>query len=54
MLHRVALDRMLPILGDRPVDEITADDVAAMVLELADSGRRRETIRKSVKYLGRA
>ena len=29
VLHRVALDRVLPLLGDRPVDTITADDVAA-------------------------
>ena len=51
VLHRVALDRVLPILGDRPVDSITADDVAALVEQLSRNGKKRETIRKSVKYL---
>jgi integrase len=51
VLHRVALDRVLPILGDRAVDEITPDDVAGMVEALAAAGKKRETIRKSVKYL---
>lgn len=51
VLHRVALDRVLPILGDLRVDEITVDDVNRMVTALAASGRKRETIRKSVKYL---
>jgi integrase len=51
VLHRVALARVLPVLGSRRVDELTVDDVNAMVAELAASGRKRETIRKSVKYL---
>jgi integrase len=51
VLHRVALDRVLPILGDRPIDELTGDDVALLVEQLAATGRKRETIRKSVKYL---
>lgn len=51
VLHRVALGRVLPILGQRRIDEISSDDVNAMVVELAASGRKRETIRKSVKYL---
>ena len=51
VLHRVALDRVLPLLGERAVDTLTADDVAATVTALAASGRKRETIRKSVKYL---
>lgn len=51
VLHRVALDRVLPLLGERTVDGITAEDVAATVTALAASGRKRETIRKSVKYL---
>jgi integrase len=51
VLHRVALDRVLPLLGERPVDTLTADDVASTVTALAASGRKRETIRKSVKYL---
>ncbi|MDQ3381526.1 MAG: tyrosine-type recombinase/integrase [Actinomycetota bacterium] len=51
VLHRVALGRVLPILGDRRLDELTVDDVNALIVELDRTGRRRETIRKSVKYL---
>jgi Phage integrase central domain len=51
VLHRVALDRVLPILGTRPVDEITVADVVDFVAALAAKGRKRETIRKSLKYL---
>jgi integrase len=51
VLHRVALGRVTPILGPRPVDEITAADVAELVKTLAAAGKKRETIRKSVKYL---
>ena len=51
VLHRVALDRVLPLLGHRHVDELTVDDVNAVVTELAKTGRKRETIRKSIKYL---
>jgi integrase len=51
VLHRVALDRLLPLLGDRRVDEITVEDVNEAVAALAAKGRKRETIRKSVKYL---
>jgi integrase len=50
-LHRVALNRVLPILGSCRIDELTADDVTAMVAKLSETGRKRETIRKSVKYL---
>lgn len=51
VLHRVALDRVLPTLGDRPIDGLTGDDVAQLVEHLSATGRKRETIRKSVKYL---
>lgn len=51
VLHRVALGRVIPILGERRLDELTVDDVNALVAELAGTGRKRETIRKSVKYL---
>jgi integrase len=51
VLHRVALGRILPTLGDRRLDELTVDDVSSLVIELAGKGRKRETIRKSVKYL---
>lgn len=51
VLHRVALGRVVPILGTRPVDEITTADVSELVAKLAADGKKRETIRKSVKYL---
>ena len=51
VLHRVALDRVLPILGERTVDSLTGDDVALLIETLSASGKKRETIRKSVKYL---
>ena len=51
VLARVALDRVLPTLGDRSIDTITGDDVAAPGRRAVASGRTRETIRKTVKYL---
>ena len=51
VVHRVALDRVLPILGTRHVDELEPADVAAMVVTLAEAGYKRETIAKSVTYL---
>jgi integrase len=50
-VHRVALDRVLPILGDRRIDQVTVDDVVELVATLAAKGRKRGTIGKSVKYL---
>jgi integrase len=50
-LHRIALNRVLPVLGTTLVDEIEAADVARLVESLAAAGKKRETIRKSVKYL---
>jgi hypothetical protein len=50
-LHRIALNRVLPLLGEKPVDEITAADVANVVTSLHSGGSKRETIRKSIKYL---
>lgn len=52
VLHRVALARAMPLLGARPVDEITLTDVGRLVEELAGDGKKRETIRKTVKYVG--
>jgi integrase len=46
--HRVQLDRVLPHLGSRRVDEITTADVAELVTALHAAGRKRETIRKSL------
>lgn len=51
VLHRVALDRVLPILGTRRVDDITTADVAALIAELHAAGYKRATIRKSLTYL---
>jgi integrase len=50
-LHQVALNRCLPLLGALPIDTITTADVNALVGQLAAAGRRKETIRKSVRYL---
>jgi integrase len=51
VLHRVALERAMPLLGSRRVDEITTTDVSDLVGKLAVAGKKRETIRKTVKYL---
>lgn len=50
-LHRVALGRVLPTLGARRVDELTAADVAELVAKLHADEYKRETIRKSVTAL---
>lgn len=46
--HRTALNRVLPVLGARPIDAITTADVADLVAQLAGEGKARESIRKSV------
>jgi integrase len=51
VLHRVALARVVPVLGSRRVDELTGEDVAHLIETLSTAGKKRETIRKSVKYL---
>ena len=51
VLHRVALARVLPVLGSRRVDGLTVEDVNELVTTLAAAGKKRETIKKSVKYL---
>ena len=48
---RVDLNRVLPALGTRPVDEITPADVAELVGTLTGKGRKRETIKKSIGAL---
>jgi hypothetical protein len=50
-LHRVALARALPMLGSKRVDEIAVEDVVGLVTALSGNGSKRETIRKTVKYL---
>jgi integrase len=51
VLHRVALDRVMPVLGSRRVDELTAADVAELIAGLHAAGYKRETIRKSTTAL---
>jgi integrase len=46
--HKTALGRVLPTLGDRAVDAITPADIAELVGLLADAGKARESIRKSL------
>jgi integrase len=50
-LHRVALNRVLPLLGVRCVDQLEPSDVAELVGVLHAKGNTRETIRKSVTAL---
>jgi hypothetical protein len=49
--YRVTLGRLLPRLGDHPVEQLTPSDVAALVGELTDAGLRKQTIRKTVSVL---
>jgi integrase len=49
--HRVQLNRVLPLLGSRHIDESTPADVAGLVAALHAAGRKRETIRKSLSVL---
>lgn len=51
VLHRVALARVTSVLGQRRIDDVSVDDVNELVTTLAAAGKKRETIRKSVKYL---
>ena len=50
LLHRVALGRVLPTLGKRPVNEITAADVGELVAAMTPR-YKRETISKSITAL---
>jgi integrase len=45
--HAVAINRMLPIIGDIRVDALTVADVNRVVAELHDAGKARESIRKT-------
>lgn len=46
--YRVALGRLLPRLGDQPVERIDAQAVADLVAELHGAGLRKQTIRKTL------
>jgi integrase len=49
--YRVALGRLLPRLGNEPVDRIDAQTVGELVVELHATGLRKQTIRKTVSVL---
>ncbi|HEX9415550.1 MAG TPA: hypothetical protein VF895_02455 [Gaiellaceae bacterium] len=42
VVHRVALARCLPLLGTKPVDELTVEDVNALVASLSKADKKRE------------
>ena len=48
--HRSSLRALLPLVGNRRVDNFTAADVADLVAELAKT-RKKETIRKMIVHL---
>jgi integrase len=49
--YQLSAIRRAKSLLDNRIDELTADDVAALVGELAGAGKSRETIRKTVTVL---
>jgi hypothetical protein len=49
--YRVALNRLLPRLGDVPLERLDAQTVADLVAELHGAGLRKQTIRKTVSVL---
>jgi integrase len=49
--YRVALGRLLPRLGDTPIDKLDAQTVADFVAELHAAKLRKQTIRKTVSVL---
>jgi integrase len=49
--HRVNLNRILRVLGDRPVGEIEPGEVAGLVSTLHAAGLKRESIRKTLTTL---
>jgi integrase len=49
--HRTALNRALPIIGERRLDQLEAQDVADLVAALHAKGKARESIRKTVTAL---
>ena len=50
VVHRVALQRAMPLLGDLPLGEITTEHGIRLVTSLSDAGARRGTIRKTLMY----
>jgi len=50
--YDVSLGRLLPRLGDMPVENVEPQTVAALVADLHAAGLRKQTIRKTVSVLG--
>ena len=48
-LHRVALARLLPLIGSRPVDELDAGEVAGAIADLAGRGLARASLRQHAR-----
>jgi integrase len=46
--HRIQLDKLLPLIGSRRIDSLTAQDLIDVVAELHAQGVARETIRKTL------
>jgi len=46
--HRIQLDKLLPLIGDRAVEELQPADFVAVVAALHGDGVARETIRKTL------
>jgi site-specific recombinase XerC len=49
--HRTALNRALPTLGARRLDQLSPQDVADLVADLAEQGKAGESIRKTLTAL---
>ena len=49
-VHQVALKRATDVLGDRPLDEISPDEIAALVARLAGT-HKRGSIQKTLTYV---
>ena len=49
--YRVALGRLLPRLGDVPVEKLDAQTVAGLVADLHAAKLKKQTIRKTVSVL---
>jgi integrase len=48
MQHRIQLDKLLPLIGSRRIDELSAQDFIDVVAQLHADGVARETIRKTL------
>jgi hypothetical protein len=46
--HRIQLNKLLPLIGNRRIDTLTAEDFIDVVAQLHANGTARETIRKTL------